>query len=163
MPPLRKAIENQLQLGPTPLNTLLPILLKSTRFIQIFYGWYWFVRECHGADYRCQTLKKDVRNFIWASFSQYVKLQSDFRYYLKLGENANGLTDIVLICLLLATPSISRTKPFFIGGSIVSGHSVPNCWTWYLLRTWYPNTERFTADQAGDIKLDWIQSIASVS
>ena len=105
------------------------------------------------------NIKEDkVSKLFGAAFSQYVKLESDFRYYLKLGEYSK-LANRVFGGFGYAygnSLNLPFVKQFFIGGS--------NSIRAFRARTIGPGsyyapddprtTDGFTADQSGDIKLE---------
>jgi outer membrane protein assembly factor BamA len=100
----------------------------------------------------------NVRKIFGTPFSQYVKLETDARYYLKISENAKWANRIFAGFGYAYGNSVSLpfVKQFFIGGS--------NSVRAFRARVAGPGTYNaendpdatigFTADQAGDIKLE---------
>ncbi len=90
-------------------------------------------------------------------FSQYIRLENDFRHYLKVGPNAQLATRLIAGYGYSYgnSSSLPYVKQFFIGGT--------NSLRGFRARTLGPGTYRdpqigtnsFTADQSGDIKLEF--------
>ena len=156
---LRKAIETQFTIGSTYRYTFTNT--AETNRIHTFY----YMRALDlsgniaGLLSGANIKEGNQKTIFGAPFSQYVKLENDIRYYLKLGP------DVKLANRLFAgvgyaygnSLNLPFVKQFFIGGS--------NSIRAFRARTvgpgtYYapddPNTSPgFTADQAGDIKLEF--------
>ncbi len=156
---LRKAIERQFTIGVTYRYTYTNTALLNK--IHTFYNLSGLdlsgniIGLVSGANAR----EGNVKNIFGTPFSQYVKLENDFRYYLKMGENAK-LANRVFAGVGYAygnSVNLPFLKQFFIGGS----NSVRAFRTRTVgPGTYYapddPNTvSGFTADQSGDIKLEF--------
>ncbi|HYK75751.1 MAG TPA: BamA/TamA family outer membrane protein [Daejeonella sp.] len=101
--------------------------------------------------------KGKTRSIFGANYSQYIRLESDFRHYLKLGPNSQLASRFIAgygyaYGNSLALPYV---KQFFIGGT--------NSLRAFRVRSLGPGTFRdpnidtklFAADQSGDIKLEF--------
>lgn len=155
---LRKAIENQFTIGSTYRYTYTNT--AETNKIHTFY--YHHLADLSGNIIGLLS-GADIKNgeqkmLFGAPFSQYVKLENDLRYYLKLGEDAKWANRIFagMGYAYGNSTNLPFLKQFFIGGS--------NSIRAFRARTigpgtYYapddPNTRSgFTADQSGDIKLE---------
>lgn len=156
IPSLRHTVEPQFTFGPTYnfiyTNTMNAQLTHSVYFkggLDLSANVYGMIL---GANYK----KGEVYNVFNARFSQYIKLDGDFRHYYKLGLNTT------LASRLMAgfgysygnSSALPYVKQFYSGGpnglkafrarAIGPGSHVPE----------YLGENRFLADQTGDIKLE---------
>lgn len=155
---LKKAIEDQFTIGSTYRYTFTNT--AETNKIHTFY--YMRALDLSGNILGLATganIKKGKESTIFGvPFSQYIKFENDFRYYLKLGENSK-LANRAYAGVGYAygnSRNLPFLKQFFIGGSnsirAFRARSIgPG--TYYAPDD--PNTvSTFTADQSGDIKLE---------
>lgn len=156
VPPLRHAIEPQLTFGPnynfTYTNTMDALRTHTFYFkggVDLSANLYGLIRGANADAGRTYQV-------FGTNFSQYVKLEGDFRHYLRLGENSQ------LVSRAMAgfgySYGNSRTLPyvkqFFSGG--------PNGLRAFRARALGPGSyepeffgeDNFFADQTGDIKIE---------
>lgn len=156
IPPLRHAIEPAFTFGPkytfTYTNTMQQHLKHNLYYkggVDLSANVYGLIR---GANYR----EGKVFQIFNANFSQYIKIDSDFRHYMKLGGNS------VLASRIMAgygysygnSSMLPYVKQFFAGG--------PNGLRAFRARAIGPGShvpenlgnDNFFADQTGDIQLE---------
>ena len=152
---LKRAVEKQLIFGPTYsytfTNTMLP---KKHTF---YYNGKLDASAnltglISGANYK----KGNEKEILGVAYSQYVKTEHDFRYYLKLNEKSQFATRLIAGYALPYGNSefMPYSKQFFSGGS--------NSVRAFRARTLGPGSydprnekSNFLHDQAGDIRLEW--------
>jgi outer membrane protein insertion porin family len=154
-PSLEKVIEKQLIFGPTYSYTFTNTMRK--RQINTFYykGGLSLAGTIAGLITGANVKKGDTVTIANVPFSQFVKLESDFRHYLKLGENAQLASRIIVGTGFPYGNSteLPFIKQFFIGGT----NSIRAFRTNSIgPGTYNPETESsdFLPDQSGDLKLE---------
>ncbi len=155
---LKKAIEDQFTFGSTYHYTFTNT--AQIKKINTFYyqGGLDLSGNIYGLATGANIKAGKGKTLFGTPFAQYIKIENDFRYYLKLGENAK-LANRVFAGFGYAygnSVNLPFVKQFFIGGS--------NSIRAFRARTigpgsYYapddPNTATgFTADQSGDVKLE---------
>ncbi|WP_207424705.1 translocation and assembly module lipoprotein TamL [Desertivirga brevis] len=158
IPALRRAIDTQLVVGPN-YNFLYTNTIQTNKRHTFYENFNIdesgvLMGVLSGANYRNGNTKRIFN----APFSQYIRLENDFRHYLNLGYG-NQLASRLILGYGFAfgnSPALPYIKQFFIGGSnslrafrarsIGPGSSVPNF-----------SRERGMAapDKTGDIKLEF--------
>lgn len=151
---LQRVVEKQLIFGPTYnytfTNTMLP---KKHTFY--YKGGLDLSANLTGLISGANYKKGNEKQILGVSYSQYAKMEHDFRYYLKLNQKSQIATRIVGGVALPYGNSehMPFSKQFFVGGS----NSVRS----FRARTLGPGsydprneTSSFLHDQAGDIKLE---------
>lgn len=96
---------------------------------------------------------EDAARIFNAAFDQYLKLETDFRYYRRLGFNSTWANRLIIGYGLPYGNSIQipYIKQFFSGGN----NSIRAFRSRSLLGTYFfPNTTGFLPDQTGDLKLE---------
>lgn len=155
---LKKAIENQFTIGSTYRYTF----TNTAEENRIHTTYYTAAADLSGNILGLITSANiregQVSKLFGAAFSQYIKLENDFRYYMKMGLNTKWANRVFAGVGYAYGNSVNLpfVKQFFIGGS--------NSIRAFRARTigpgsYYapddPRTEGgFTADQSGDIKLE---------
>ena len=145
-PTLRHTIEKQFTIGPTYIYNFTNTSL--TNKIHTFY--YNGSADISGSI-------PGLNSLIKTPFSQYLRLENDFRHYLKVGLNSQIATRLIAGYGYSYGNSVSLpyVKQFFIGGT--------NSLRGFRARTLGPGTYRdpsidmnlISADQSGDIKLEF--------
>jgi len=155
---LKKAIEDQFTLGATYRFTYTNT--AEINKVNTFYymGGFDLSGNIPGLISGANVKEKEVRTLFGAPFSQYIKIESDFRYYLKVGQHSMLATRIFGGFGYAYGNSLNLpfVKQYFIGGT--------NSIRAFRARSIGPGTyyapddpgatTGFTADQAGDIKLE---------
>jgi len=154
-PSLERVIEKQLIFGPNYAYTYTNTMRKSKRNTIYFKGSVDLSGNVAGLLSGSNIRKGDTTTVFGVPFSQYVKMESDFRHYLKLGDNTQ-LASRFLVGAGYAygnSKQMPFIKQFFIGGtnsirafrarSIGPGTYNPNV-----------STSNFLPDQSGDLKLE---------
>ncbi|MEP6646113.1 MAG: BamA/TamA family outer membrane protein [Saprospiraceae bacterium] len=156
---LRKAIEDQFTIGSSYryINTN----TANTKKIHTTYymGGIDLSGNIPGLLTGANIQEGDQKKFFGAPFSQYVKMESDLRYYFKIGEKTR-LANRLFVGAGFAygnSTNLPFVKQFFIGGS--------NSIRAFRARTVGPGSyyapddpnaaPGFTADQSGDLKLEF--------
>lgn len=155
---LKKAIEDQFTVGLSYRYTFTNTAETKRIHTAYFQGALDLSGNILGLVTGANVKEGKVSTLFGAPFSQYIKMETDYRYYLKLSENSK-LASRVFAGLGYAygnSVNLPFVKQFFIGGS--------NSIRAFRARTigpgtYYapddPNTTAgFTADQSGDIKLE---------
>lgn len=152
---LQKVIEKQLIFGPSYSYTYHNTMEKRNKNTIYFRGDIETAGTTAGLITGANARKEAPKEILGVPFSQFVKLQADFRYYHKLSENSEIASRIIAggAYAYGNSTSIPFIKQFFIGGtnsirafrarSIGPGSSVPD------------NSTTFLPDQSGDIKLEF--------
>lgn len=150
---LGKVIEKQLIFGPTYSYTYTNTMQKRKKNTMYFKGEMDLAGTIAGLVTGADA--NDPKEILDVPFSQFVKLQADFRYYHKLSRNSEIASRIVAGGAFAYgnSSTIPFIKQFFIGGtnsirafrarSIGPGSNVPD------------TDSAFLPDQSGDIKLEF--------
>ena len=154
-PPLSKAIEKQLIFGPTYAYTFTNTMRKFRRHTFYYRGDVDLAGTLAGLVTGANVSKGDTVKIFDVPFSQFVRLENDFRHYLRLGDNSQ-LASRILIGTGFAygnSRELPFIKQFFIGGT--------NSVRAFRARSIGPGTFRetdasmaFLPDQSGDLKLE---------
>lgn len=156
-PTLKHVIDKQLTFGPsygyTYTNTT-----EDYRTNTIFYnGKVGLSNNLYGILTGADTLKGKVRKFFGATFNQYVKLESEVRYYHKTGPNSSFASRFIVGVGYAYGNStqLPYSQQFFIGG--------PNSLRGFQARSIGPGSFNptknltngdFLPDESGDIKIE---------
>lgn len=154
-PTLAKVIEKQLIFGPTYSYTYTNTMEKAKKHTIYFKGSLDVAGTLAGLLSGANVKKGDTTKVFDVAFSQYVKMESDFRHYMKLGTDSQLASRIVVGAGYGYGNSteLPYIKQFFIGGtnSIRAFRSRSIGPGSYLPPT---NTSSFLPDQSGDVKLE---------
>ncbi|MGK4568637.1 BamA/TamA family outer membrane protein [Flavobacterium sp. 3HN19-14] len=155
VPALQKVIDKQLIFGPTYTYTYTNTMNKRKRNTIYFKGGLDVAGTIAGLVTGANVKKGDTINVFNVPFSQYVRFEADFRHYLKLGEESQLASRIIVGSGFAYGNSSSMPfiKQFFIGGT--------NSIRAFRARSIGPGsynpetqTTSFLPDQSGDIKLE---------
>lgn len=153
---LGKVIEKQLIFGPTYSYTYTNTMQKRKKNTMYFRGDMDLAGTLAGLVTGADAKVKDPKEILGVPFSQFVKLQADFRFYHKLSQNSEIASRVVAGGAFAYgnSTTIPFIKQFFIGGtnsirafrarSIGPGSFVPE-----------KNAGGFLPDQSGDVKLEF--------
>ncbi|MCW3160136.1 translocation and assembly module lipoprotein TamL [Chryseobacterium oryctis] len=151
---LRRVVEKQLIFGPTYSFTYTNTMLPKTNTIY-YKGTLDLAGNLTGLVTGANVEKGKQKSIFGVPFSQYFKLENDFRFYHKFGENTSLATRLIAG---FAYPygnsnDIPFSKQFFVGGS--------NSIRAFRARTLGPGSydprnqnATFFFDQSGDVKLE---------
>ena len=157
VPPLRHAIEPQFTFGPIYNFTYTNSVSTDVKHGLYFRGGLDLSANLYGIIRGANVDKGRQYQIFNANFSQYVKVEADFRHYLRLGPNAR-LASRVMAGYGYSygnSRSLPYVKQFFSGG--------PNGLRAFRARAIGPGSytpefygeDNFFADQTGDIKLEF--------
>lgn len=157
VPPLRHAIEPQFTFGPIYNFTYTNSVNTDVKHGLYFRGGLDLSANLYGIIRGANVDKGRQYQIFNANFSQYVKVEADFRHYLRLGPNAR-LASRVMAGYGYSygnSRSLPYVKQFFSGG--------PNGLRAFRARAIGPGSytpefygeDNFFADQTGDIKLEF--------
>jgi outer membrane protein insertion porin family len=153
---LKKVLEKQLIFGPTYSYTFTNTMRKRKKNTFYFNGTIDLAGNITGLVTGANVKKNDTIKIFDVPFSQYVKIRSDFRHYLKLGKDSQLASRLIVGAGFpygnsSALPSI---KQFVVGGT--------NSIRAFRARSIGPGsfrspdtTSTFLPDQSGDIKLEF--------
>ena len=154
-PTLAKVIEKQLIFGPTYSYTYTNTMETARKHTIYYKGAIDVAGNLAGLLSGANIKKGDTTKVFGVAFSQYVKLENDFRHYMKIGSDSQLASHIVVGYGYGYGNSteLPYIKQFFIGGtnsirafrsrSIGPGSYLPN-----------NDGSSFLPDQSGDIKLE---------
>lgn len=155
IPSLAKVIEKQLIFGPTYTYTYTNTMEKRKKHTFYYKGGLELAGNITGLIAGSNVKKGDTTKVFGVPFSQFVKMDSDFRHYLKLGANSQ-LVSRVMVGAGYAYGNSSELpfiRQFFNGGT--------NSIRAFRARSIGPGTydatkedSPFVPDQAGDLKLE---------
>jgi len=153
---LKKIIEKQLIFGPTYSYTYTNTMQKRKKNTFYFNGELDLAGNITGLVTGANVKKKDTIKIFDVPFSQYVKLKTDFRHYLKLGKQSELASRIILGVGLPYGNSgaLPTSKQFVVGGT----NSIRAFRARSLGPGSYVNTvtdNSFLPDQSGDLKLEF--------
>lgn len=156
---LKKAIEKQFTIGSSYRYTFTNTAETKKIHTTYYMGGIDLSGNILGLVTGANIREGKISKIFGAPFSQYLKLENDFRYYLKLGEYSKIASRVFAGFGYAYGNSVNLpfVKQFFIGGSnsirAIRARTIgPG--TYYAPDD--PNTSvGFTADQAGDIKLEF--------
>ena len=155
-PSLANVVEQQLVFGPTYSYIYSNIMKKEKRNTIYYKGSISLSGNLAGLITSANIKKKDTVEVFGVPFSQFIRLENEFKHYLKLGKDSQ-LASRIIVGTGFAygnsneMPYISQ---FFIGGT--------NSLRAFKARsigpgTYYDtaiNTDTYTEDQSGDVKLE---------
>jgi outer membrane protein insertion porin family len=155
-PSLANVVEQQLVFGPTYSYIYSNVMKKEKRNTIYYKGSISLSGNLAGLLTSADITKKDTVEVFGVAFSQFIRLENEFKHYLKLGKESQ-LASRIIVGTGFAygnsneMPYISQ---FFIGGT--------NSIRAFKARsigpgTYYDpaiNTDDYTEDQSGDIKLE---------
>jgi outer membrane protein assembly factor BamA len=152
---LSKVIEKQLIFGPTYSYTYTNTMETSRKHTIYFKGSLDVAGTLSGLLTGANVKQGDTTKVFGVAFSQYVKMESDFRHYMKLGADSQLASRIIIGAGYGYGNSteLPYIKQFFIGGTnsirAFRARSIgPGS---YLAET----ESSFLPDQSGDIKLEF--------
>lgn len=154
-PSLAKVIQKQLIFGPTYSYNYTNTMLKKKKHTFYFNGELDLAGNLTGLITGANAKLGDTIKFFDVPFSQYIKVTSDLRHYLKLGENSQLASRIIAgagFSYGNAT-EMPFSKQYVIGG--------PNSIRAFRSQTigpgsyQHPSDIPFLPDQAGDVKLEF--------
>lgn len=152
---LAKVIEKQLIFGPSYSYTYTNTMEKRRKKTIYFKGDMETAGTTAGLIFGNDARKEAPKEILGVPFSQFIKLQAEFRYYHKLNQNSEIASRIIAGGAFAYgnSTTIPFIKQFFIGGtnsirafrarSIGPGSHEPD------------NNSAFLPDQSGDIKLEF--------
>ena len=156
-PSLGKVIEKQLIFGPTYSFTFTNTLERRKKNTFYYKGTIDLAGNVAGLVTGANIRKGDTIKLFNVPFSQFIKLENDFRHYYKLGPDSEIASRIIVGAGFAYGNSseIPFIKQFFIGGT--------NSLRAFRARSIGPgsfdgsavNTSAFLPDQSGDIKLEF--------
>ncbi len=156
VPSLQKVIEKQFIFGPTYSYTYTNTMRKRLRHTFYFHGKVDLAGNAAGLLSGADVKAGNQKEWLGVAFSQFVKVETELRHYLKLGDNSQ-LASRIIAGVGVAygnSTEMPYIKQFFIGGtnsirafrarSIGPGH--------FDVRTLDSD---FLPDQSGDAKLEF--------
>ena len=157
VPPLRHAIDPQLTFGPNYSFTYTNTMETQRQHTIFFKGGLDLSANLYGLIRGANADQGKTFQVFGADFSQYVKVEADFRHYMRLGENAQ-LASRAMAGFGYSygnSRMLPYVKQFFSGG--------PNGIRAFRARALGPGSympefygeDNFFADQTGDIKLEF--------
>lgn len=155
-PALSKVLEKQLIFGPTYSYTYTNTMQRRKKNTFYFNGELDLAGNITGLATGANIKKQDTIKIFDVPFSQYVKVKTDFRHYLKLGRNRQLASRLILGVGLPYgnSSSLPSIKQFVVGGT--------NSIRAFRARSIGPGryvdtdtTTTFLPDQSGDLKLEF--------
>ena len=156
-PSLEKVVEKQLIFGPSYSYTYTNTLQKRKKNTFYYKASLDLAGNIAGLVSGANIRKGDTITLFDVPFSQFIKIESDFRHYLKLGKDSQLASRIIAGAGFTYGNSneLPFIKQFFIGGT--------NSLRAFRARSVGPgsfdgaaaNTGTFLADQSGDLKLEF--------
>ena len=156
-PSLEKVIEKQLIFGPTYSYTYTNTLQRRKKNTFYYKGTIDLAGNIAGLASGANIEKKEPIKLFNVPFSQFIKVENDFRHYYKLGPDSQLATRIIAGAGFAYGNSreMPFIKQFFIGGT--------NSLRAFRARSIGPgsfdgastNTNTFLPDQSGDLKLEF--------
>jgi outer membrane protein assembly factor BamA len=156
VPSLQRVINKQLIFGPTYRYTYTNTTEAQKKNTFYFEGRADLAGNIYGLFNKGNVLNGDTARLFQVPFSQYAKVETDFRHYLKLG-NKGTLASRIITGFGLPYANSAQLpfiKQFFIGGS--------NSLRGFRARSIGPgiykqetSADSFLPDQSGDIKLEF--------
>ena len=152
---LEKVIEKQLIFGPTYSYMYTNTMRKRRKHTFYYKGSLDLAGNIAGLVTGANVKQGDTTKVLGVAFSQFVKMEHDFRHYMRLGENSQLASRIIAgVGLPYGNSSeLPFIRQFFIGGT--------NSIRAFRARSIGPGTFRpdvdqysFLPDQSGDIKLE---------
>ena len=118
-PALGKVIDKQLIFGPTYSYTFTNTMLKRKRNTFYFNGKVDLAGNVTGLLMGANIKQGDTIKIFDVPFSQYVKLEADFRHYLKLGKESELASRIIVGAGFAYgnSSTLPTTKQFVVGGT----------------------------------------------
>ncbi len=154
-PALEKAIEKQFIFGPTYSYTYTNTMRRYKKHTIYYKGSFDAVGTIAGLVTGANVKKGDTINILNVPFSQFIKTEQDFRYYLRLGRNSK-LASRAIVGIGVPygnSSSLPYIRQFFSGGT--------NSIRAFRARaigpgSYFPDVDpnSFLPDQSGDIKLE---------
>ncbi|MBY8961439.1 BamA/TamA family outer membrane protein [Flavobacterium sp. D11R37] len=155
-PSLQRVIDKQLIFGPTYSYTYTNTMRKFKRHTFYYKGSLDLAGTIAGLATGANVKKGDTINILNVPFSQFVKMEHDFRHYLRLGRNSKLASRIIVgIGVPYGNSSeLPFMRQFFVGGT--------NSIRAFRARSIGPGSYRdpdidengFLPDQSGDLKLE---------
>jgi outer membrane protein insertion porin family len=153
---LGKAIEKQLIFGPTYSYTFTNTMQKRKKNTFYFNGQVDLAGNCAGLLKGANVKQGDTIKLFNVPFSQYVKIETDFRHYLKLGKESELASRIIVGAGFAYgnSTTLPTTKQFVVGGT--------NSIRAFRARSLGPGSYQapltsnsFLPDQSADLKLEF--------
>ncbi|WP_298154105.1 BamA/TamA family outer membrane protein [Flavobacterium sp.] len=155
-PTLGKVIEKQLIFGPTYAFTYTNTMLTAKKHTFYFKGTLDIAGTITGLALGADVKAGKEKEVLGVPFSQFIKMESDFRHYMKLGDET-VLASRIIVGVGYGygnSTALPYIKQFFIGGT--------NSIRAFRARSLGPGTYNgenessdFLPDQSGDIKLEF--------
>ncbi len=161
-PTLNRVIEKQLIFGPTYSYTYTNTMQKKRKSTIFYKGSVDFSGIVTGLITGANIKKGDTVNVLGVPFSQYIKIQNEFKHNIKISENAQLASRIIAGAGFSFGNSVEMpfSKQFFIGGA--------NSIRAFRSRALGPGTYdgsqvtgTFIPDQSADVKLEFNTEIRS--
>jgi len=152
---LQKVIDKQLIFGPTYSYTYTNTMRTNKKHTIYYKGAVDVVGTIAGLATGANVKKGDTTKVLGVAFSQFIKLENEFRHYMKLGANSQLASRIIIGAGYGYGNSteLPYIKQFFIGGT--------NSIRAFRARSLGPGTFKaevdansFLPDQSGDLKLE---------
>lgn len=155
-PALGKIIEKQLIFGPTYSYTYTNTMQKRKKHTFYFNGELDLAGNITGLITGANIKKKDTVKILDVPLSQYVKMKTDFRHYLKLSKDTQLASRIIVgVGLPYGNSGVMPTSKQFVSGGTNSIRA-------FRARTLGPGSylneqtsNSYLPDQSGDIKLEF--------
>lgn len=155
-PALGKIIEKQLIFGPTYSYTYTNTMQKRKKHTFYFNGELDLAGNVTGLITGANIKKKDTVKILDVPLSQYVKMKTDFRHYLKLSKDTQLASRIIVgVGLPYGNSGVMPTSKQFVSGGTNSIRA-------FRARTLGPGSylneqtsNSYLPDQSGDIKLEF--------
>lgn len=154
-PALARVIEKQFIFGPTYSYTFTNTMRKFKKHTVYYKGSFDAAGTLAGLATGANVKRGDTIQVFGVQFSQFLKMEHDFRYYLKLGRESQ-LANRIIVGVGMPygnSGELPFMRQFFIGGT--------NSIRAFRARSigpgsYYPNVDdsSFLPDQSGDIKLE---------
>jgi len=156
IPALQRVIDKQLIFGPTYSYTYTNTMQKRKKHTFYYKGAFDLSATVTGRIMNGDAKAGDIKNVLGVPYSEFVKMEHDFRHYLKLTENSQIASRIIAGVGVPYGNSnqLPYLRQFFIGGT--------NSIRAFRARSIGPgsyrkedqDTNSFLPDQSGDIKLE---------
>ncbi len=158
-PALGRVIQQQLIFGPTYSYTFTNTMQKRKKHTFYYKGSLDLAGNLTGLILGADAKGGDPKKILNVQFSQYIKMEHDFRHYLRLGEGSQ-LASRVNVGIGMPwgnSTALPYVRQFFIGGTnsirAFRARSIgPGSYDYRAQPEYDPNS--FLPDQSGDIKLE---------
>ena len=155
-PALGKIIEKQLIFGPTYTFTFTNTMRKRKKHTFYFNGELDLAGNITGLITGANAKQNDTIKIFNVPFSQYAKVKTDFRYYLKLGKESELASRIIVGAGIPYGNSgvLPTSKQFVVGGTnSIRAFRARSIGPGSFLNT--ETSNNYLPDQSGDLKLEF--------